>query len=263
MFTQRANRITAMARAMVFLVMVAVIAGARPADGTTDAGAVISNRAEATYNDKTGVTYNAVSETVTVTVSTVAAVVVTPDETASSQAVGPHEQITRAFRICNSGNTTDTFTPTRFEVTAPAKLVALYFDNDAGGTVTNGDAQIELNQTKSPATAPHGCVGVLAVVNTNDAAAQSTITLTLTARSDAGNAVNGQGEDTGTIINAVGNGPRLTSPANPNLAPVKLINGTPQTVLSASATFTYTVDFKNSGDTVAHNVVFEDQLSPG
>ncbi len=247
---------------LVFLLAVAVITAARATDVTTEGGAIISNRAEASYNDDAGTTYNAVSATVTVTVSTVAAVVVTPDETAPSQAVAPHEQITRAFRICNSGNTTDTFTPIRFEVNAPATLVALYFDNDASGTVTTGDVQIQLNQTSSAPTTPHGCIGVLAVVDTNDAPAQSAITMALTARSDAANAVNGPAEDTGTIINAVGQGPRLTSPANTGFGPVKLINGLPQTVVSSGATFTYTIDFKNSGDTIARNVVVEDQLSP-
>ena len=71
---------------------------------STDAGSVISNRAEATYSDETGGNYTTVSATVTVTVLPVATLVVTPDETASSETVAPHDQITRLFRVCNTGN---------------------------------------------------------------------------------------------------------------------------------------------------------------
>lgn len=263
MFTLRANRIAATLQALGLFLIFAVTIQARVADGTIDAGAVISNRAEATYNDETGARYDAVSETVTVTVLSVAAVLVTPDETAASQAVGPHEQITRAFRICNSGNNQDGFTPVRFDLTAPATLVGLYFDNDSNGAVSAGDVPIQLEQTSSPQLAPHDCIGVLAVINTNDAAPQTTLTLRLTARSNATNAVNGRSEDTGTIINAVGAGARLTDPSDSNLAPSKLINGSSQSVISMGATFGYSITFRNSGDTIARNVVLEDQLAGG
>ena len=53
------------------------------------------------------------------------------DETASSDTVAPHDQVTRLFRVCNTGNNADTFSISRFDLTAPATLSALYFDNDA------------------------------------------------------------------------------------------------------------------------------------
>ena len=149
----------------------------------------------------------------------VATLIVTPDETASSEIVAPHDQITRLFRVCNTGNNVDTISLARFNVTAPATLTALYFDNDGSGTVTNGDAPISLSETASPQLPPRGCIGVLAVINTNDIPSQSTLTITTTARSNATNAVNGRGEDEGTIINAVGLGARLTDPNDPSLAP--------------------------------------------
>src|SRR6202022_975413 len=55
----------------------------------------------------------------------------------------------------------------------------------ASASVSNGDAPITLNQTGSPQLPPRGCIGVLAVINTNDIAPQSILTLTLTARSNA------------------------------------------------------------------------------
>jgi len=181
-------------------------ASARMADGSS-AGTVISNRAEATYEDGSGASYTAVSETVTITISAVAGVAVTPDETAPSNTIAPHDQVTRPFRVCNTGNNPDTFTLTALDVTAPLSVSAIYFDTDNSGDVSNGDAPVHLNETVSPTIAPGACFGVLATLNTNDAPAQSVISIVLTAQSNSTNAVNGRGQDVGTIINAVGIGP--------------------------------------------------------
>lgn len=260
MFTSRAQKTSLLPKLLALLLTFATIAAAKSGEGSTDAGSIISNRAEASYSDETGESYTTVSATVTVTVLAVATLIVTPDETASSEIVAPHDQITRLFRVCNTGNNPDTISLTRFNLTAPATLKALYFDNDESGTVTNGDAPISLNETASPQLAPRDCIGVLAVIDTNDIPSQSTLTITITARSNATNAVNGRGEDVGTIINAVGLGARLTDPNNTSLAPSKLINGVAQSVVNQAGEFTYTIAFKNSGDTAARNVVVQDQL---
>lgn len=248
----------------VALALIAMLssAHARMADSSS-AGTVISNRAEATYEDTSGVSYNAVSETVTLTIAAVAGVAVTPDETAPSNSIAPHDQVTRLFRVCNTGNNPDTFTLTGLEVTAPVSVSAIYFDTDNSGDVSNGDTPVHLNETVSPSIAPGACFGVLATVNTNDAPAQSVITLALTAQSNSMNAVNGRGQDVGTIINAVGIGPRLTDFANSNLVPVKLVNSVAQSVVAAAADFTYSIAFRNNGDTAARNLVVADQLPAG
>ena len=260
MFAARAQKIVPILNVLVALLVLATTV-VRAADGGTDAGTAISNRAEATYRDDAGGSYDTASATVSVTVMHVATIVVTPDETEASDTVAPHDQITRLFRVCNTGNNSDTITPTKFDLTAPATLAALYFDNDGSGTLSDGDAPITLNQTASSTLAQRGCVGVLAVINTNDIAPQSTLTMTLTAHSNATNAVNGRGEDTGMIINVVGLGARLTDPADTNLAPSKTINGATQTVIGTGNAFAYVISFRNSGDTAARNVVMEDKLS--
>lgn len=229
----------------------------------TGAGTIISNRAEASYQDEAGESFSSVSETVTVTILAVAMVVVTPDETSPSDTVAPRDQITRVFRICNAGNNTDTFTLTKVDVTAPATLKALYFDNDGSGTLTDGDALISVNESISPQLAPRGCIGVLALIDTNNIAPQSTLTIGVVARSNAVNAVNGRGEDSGTIINAVGQGARLTDPSNTNRGPSKLVNGLAQAVVSPGTQFTYVIALQNSGDTPARNVVLDDPLPVG
>jgi uncharacterized repeat protein (TIGR01451 family) len=240
--------------------MLGASADARVFEDPTGAGTVISNRAEASYHDEAGEIFTTISPTVTVTVLAVATIVATPDETAPSNTVAPRERVTRLFRVCNTGNNADTFTLTRADVTAPATLGSLYFDNDGGGTLTEGDALARVNESISPQLPPGGCIGVLAQVDTNDARAQSTITINLVARSNAVNAVNGRGEDSGTIINAVGLGALLTDPSDPNLAPSKLVNGLGQVVVSTGSQFTYAIAFRNSGDTVARNVVVDDLL---
>jgi uncharacterized repeat protein (TIGR01451 family) len=249
--------------------LVAVLLGAsidlwaRGLEGSTDAGTVISNRAEATYQDANGETFTTVSSTITVTILAVASLGVTPDETVPSATVAPHERITRLFRVCNTGNTTDTFSLTSFDLTAPATLNALYFDNDGSGTLSDGDATIQLNQSASPRISPGVCVGVLALVDTNDFPAHSMVTLSLMARSNSANAVNGRGQDAGTIINAVGEGARLTDPNDPNLPPSKLINNSRQAIVSNGGQFNYSISFRNSGETVARNVLMVDQLPQG
>src|SRR6266542_563238 len=260
MFTFRKNATGILVLLLAVWLSISVIVRARTLDDSVGADTIISNRAEATYRNDTGESFTTVSATVTVTVLPVATIVVTPDETASSGTVTPREQVTRAFRVCNSGNTADSFTVTRAEVTAPATINSLYFDIDDSGTITPEDGLIRLNESASPVRSPGSCVGVLAVIDTNDTAPQSTITISLASRSTSVNAVNGRGEDTGTIINAVGQGARLTDPSNANLPPVKMVNGASQTVVSAGGQFAYSISFRNSGDIVARNVVIGDQL---
>src|SRR5262249_33335460 len=262
MFISGPLKISTLAKLLAVLLSMTTILTARAIEQPTDAGSVISNRAEASYSDGSGGNYSTVSPTVTVTVLPVATLVVTPDETASSETVAPQDQVTRLFRVCNTGNNVDTIKLTRFALTSPATLAGLYFDNDQSGTVTNGDAPITLSETASPQLPPRGCIGVLAIINSNDIPSQSLLTITTTARSNATNAVNGRGTDDGTIINAVGVGARLTDPTNPNLAPSKLINGVAQTVVNQAGEFTYTISFKNNGDTTARNVLIRDELPP-
>src|SRR5690242_2537144 len=116
MFAGRAQKIAPILNALVVFLLLATMV-VRAAEDPTGAGTVISNRAEATYTDDAGGSYEAVTETVTVTVMHVATIVVTPDETESSDTVAPHDQVTRLFHVCNSGNNSDTITPTKFDLT--------------------------------------------------------------------------------------------------------------------------------------------------
>src|SRR5207245_9969867 len=102
---------------------------------------------------------------------------------------------------------------------------SVYEHNHSTTTVINRRALITVCEPASPQRPYGGCISVLAVIDTNDIAPQSTLTIDLVARSNAVNAANGRGQDNGTIINAVGQGARLTDPANPLLQPNKLVDG--------------------------------------
>lgn len=226
----------------------------------TQAGSVISNQAEATYLDDQGISYSVVSATVSVTITAVVSLTVTPDETTSTITVGQRERITRVFRICNTGNITDTYTITEASVDSPATLVSLHFDNDASGTLTDADPQLTINGAASTQVSPGACLGVLAVVDVNDSPLGN-LTIRLTARSNA-EGVNGRPSDQGTIINAVGTSAHLTSPTDNNLPPLKTVNGNIKSVVSLGTPFTYAIVFRNSGDSPANAVVLTDNLQP-
>ena len=229
----------------------------------TPAGTIVSNRAEATYEGDGGTTYSTISETVTFTVVAVATLTVSPKETAPSASVSPQEQVTRLFRICNTGNVANSYTITEASVTDPTHLANLYFDNDASGTLTSGDTQIAIGSTSSASVAAGACLGVLAIVDTNNIPFASLLRIHLTARSNATGTANGNVQDDGTIINEVGKGPVFSNPSSAALPPLKEINNLSQAVVSRGNPFTYSISFRNSGDVTARNVVLSDDLPAG
>lgn len=230
-------------------------------DVTNAAGTAIVNRAAATYQDDSGTTYQAVSPTITVTVSAVPAITVTPDDNASSDTISPNDKVTRVFRICNSGNTEDVFIPTKADVTAPATINTIYFDNDNSGTVTSGDTPVSIGQTPTPRLAPGKCVGVLMVVDTGAVTPQSQIAFHFAARTSL--ATPGTGnypEDEGTILNSVGDGVTFGDPDNPKLRPFMRIDDSMQAVAVEGQILNYKVRFRNNSAIVARSVRFLDEL---
>ena len=224
----------------------------------TPGGSVISNKAEVTYEDDLGTNYSAVSPIITVTIQAVVSLMVTPDETTVSTTIGQRERITRVFRICNTGNVADTYTITAASVDSPAALVSLHFDNDASGTLSSADPEITVNGTASMQVLPGTCLSVLAVVDTLDFPLGN-LSIRLTARSNV-DGVNGRPSDQGTIINTVGSSARFTAPTNANLPPQKTVNGNSKSIVSVGTPFTYSIDFRNSGDAPARAVVLTDNL---
>ncbi|MDQ3754325.1 MAG: isopeptide-forming domain-containing fimbrial protein, partial [Acidobacteriota bacterium] len=255
--------VAALAFALSFMLTTGALARGTD-DPSTGAGTLITNHAQATYQDDSGTSFATVSPTISVTVLAVSALVVTPDETQPSASVAPRERVTRVFQICNTGNTADSYTLTRAEISAPASVHEFYFDADNNGVVSAPpDTLARLNETASPQVAPGACLNVLTVVDTGDVAPQSTLTINLTARSNNTTGVNGMAEDAGTITNAVGNSARLTDPNNTSLPPSKLVENRDRTTAATGQTLNYSISFRNSGGTPARQVLVSDELPAG
>nr|MDQ3745188.1 hypothetical protein [Acidobacteriota bacterium] len=251
------------ALALTLVAALAANGGALRADGTTAAGVTISNRAEATYIGTDGEGYETVSPTVSVTVLTVAAVTVTPDETEPSATVAPGERVVRPFRVCNTGNTPDFYTIASADVSAPAALVSLHFDADASGTVTDSDHPVTLGTTMSPRLARGECTSVLATVDAGQGTQGQQFIIKLVARSSVADALNAGAQDSGIIVNTYGKGARFSSPDNPALPPLKLVEGHDRVTSSSGQALHYTISFRNSGDVPARKVVMHDDLPDG
>lgn len=219
----------------------------------------ISNQATGSYSDETGERYNTHSNIVTVTVSSVVGISVTPNETQSSATVTRNEQATRLFTICNTGNTTSTYIVTSLSITQPATIISAQLDLDHSGTVTAGDPLIGINSTSTPLLSPGECIGVLVVIATNDFNPGALLQIDLHATpSQPG--VNGTPEGHGVIINAVGQRAVITHPFIPTLPPLKQVNGSSQQTVEVGQLLNYSIAFRNSGDVPARNVAMSDPL---
>ncbi len=117
-----------------------------PAFAQTPGGTIISNQASATYSDGTN-SYSTISNTVTVTVSLVSGLTITPDAGTSltDPTVVAGQALARyGFTVTNTGNFTD---QVRFEagsarVNAPNSVIRAYIDADNSGTFNAGDTDV-------------------------------------------------------------------------------------------------------------------------
>lgn len=227
----------------------------------TPAGTTISNRVQVSYIEPTGLTVTTESPVVTVLVSGVNGVAVTPDETAPNGFVDANTRVTARFSICNTGNLGTSYVVSDAAVSAPSQIESVYLDLDDSGTVTAGDTAVTLNVTATLSAAPSACIPALVVYQVGDAPAQSQSVTTLTAR--AADETAGRAEDTGTVRRTVRERPRFTNPTDPNLPPLKLVNGVEEVVASPSQVVTFDVAFRNSGETTALAVRVTDLLPEG
>jgi hypothetical protein len=114
----------------------------------TPGGTTISNQASASYSDGTN-TYNTVSNTVTVTVSNVSGLAITPDAGSNPTIVAGQTAVLYNFTVTNTGNFTD---QVRFlasgasvRVVGPGTVTRAVIDVDNSGTINAGDTDIKTN----------------------------------------------------------------------------------------------------------------------
>src|SRR5712691_1144556 len=114
----------------------------------TPGGTVISNQASATYSDGTN-SYSTVSNTVTVTVSNVSGLAITPDAGSNPTVVAGQTSVLFNFTVTNTGNLTD---QVRFlasgasvRVVGPGTISRAVIDVDGSGTINAGDTDVQTN----------------------------------------------------------------------------------------------------------------------
>src|ERR1700704_5647596 len=114
----------------------------------TPGGTTISNQASATYSDGTN-SYSTVSNTVTVTVSNVSGLTITPDAGTNGTVVAGQTAVLYNFTVTNSGNFTD---QVRFlasgasvRLVGPGTVTRAVIDLDGSSTINAGDTDIKTN----------------------------------------------------------------------------------------------------------------------
>jgi uncharacterized repeat protein (TIGR01451 family) len=244
-------------------------------DGHAAAGTVVRNQGRILFTDPEGASHETATNQVVFTVMAVAAVKVTPDDTAPTADAAPNTTLERAFRIHNTGNYPTSYAVASLAVNAPSTIAGAYFDSDGSGDFTNGDAPVTPGLSVTPVIRPGESVSVIARIATGAVAPNSHINTTLTARASDAGAAGGPVEDSGTAISVALAGPSLTAPNNPSLPPFKGIldgqapapydpgSGSTQATVSPGQTILYVVSFKNSGGVAAESALFRDDLPAG
>src|SRR5712691_8837417 len=149
MRTAMKNRKTFVNPVAIVRVLVAVaIACALSAQtvAQTPGGTTISNQASATYSDGTN-NYSTVSNTVTVTVSNVSGLAITPDAGSNPTVVAGQTAVLFNFTVTNTGNFSD---QVRFlasgasvRLVGPGSVTRAVIDVDGSGTINAGDTDID------------------------------------------------------------------------------------------------------------------------
>ena len=145
------NRTTLVSTAAILRLLIALAiacALSTPATAQTPGGTAITNQASASYTDGTN-TYNTVSNTVTVTVSNVSGLAITPDAGSNPTVVAGQTAVIYNFTVTNTGNFTD---QVRFlasgasvRVTGPGTITRAVIDVDNSGAINAGDTDIKTN----------------------------------------------------------------------------------------------------------------------
>src|SRR2546426_10660662 len=120
----------------VLIALAIVLALSAQSTAQTPGGTTISNQASATYSDGTN-SFSTVSNTVTVTVSNVSGLAITPDAGSNPTVVAGQTAVSFNFTVTNTGNFADQvhFVPGSAHLggTAAAAITRTYIDDDNNG----------------------------------------------------------------------------------------------------------------------------------
>src|ERR1051325_468101 len=111
----------------------------------TPGGTTISNQASATNSDGTN-SYSTVSNTVTVTVSNVSGLAITPDAGSNPTVVAGQTGVLYNFTVTNTGNFSDQVhflaSGASAVVNGPGTITNMVIDLDNSGTINGGDTSL-------------------------------------------------------------------------------------------------------------------------
>lgn len=138
----------------------------------TPGGTVISNQASATYSDGVS-SYSTVSNTVTVTVSNVSGLAITPDAGSNPTVVAGQTLVLFNFTVTNTGNFSDQVhflaggASASLSGASPATITNVVIDVDNSGTINAGDTSLTGAAVDSAFIAQNGSIHVLVQVSVN------------------------------------------------------------------------------------------------
>ena len=138
----------------------------------TPGGTSISNQASATYSDGTN-SYSTVSNTVTVTVSNVSGLAITPDAGSNPTIVAGQTGVLYNFTVTNTGNFTDQVhflasgASAYLSGSSPATITNVVIDVDNSGTINGGDTSLTGAAVDSANILQNGSIHVLVEVSVN------------------------------------------------------------------------------------------------
>src|SRR5882672_9374093 len=138
---------TTSAVARLLIVLTVLCAFCAQAFAQTPGGTTISNQASATYSDGTN-SYSTVSNTVTVIVSNVSGLAITPDAGSNPTIVAGQTGVIYNFTVTNTGNFTDQVhflasgASASLSASSLATITNVVIDKDNSGTINAGDTPL-------------------------------------------------------------------------------------------------------------------------
>jgi len=223
------------------------------------AGIVISNTVTGQYSDPHGLTYGVQSNTITVSIAAVSAIVVSPKETAvdaTAEGYPAGTPIVRTFTIANAGNVADAYTIQSL-TTGAGTITSIAF------LTGSGPLPVTLGTTTSPALQPGESIKVQAVIATAGATVGVAFPIAVTARSTNTSVANGLVTDSGKEWAVAQPGASIAGPGGPATSINKLVDHVRTHSANPGETVTYSIVFKNYGGSPATNVVIVDDVPPG
>ena len=233
----------------------------------TAGGVVISNTATATYSDGTQ-TYNATSNTVTVTVANVAGLTITPDETTSSASVPAGTSSDYSFTVTNTGNFANVVqfgtTGVAYQLSGAgstgATVTQAFVDADNSGTFNGGDVDITTAGAQSASLAMGTSVTVIIRV-TSASNASGDLTVTLGDATTGGATFDNQahsatGNDVFTVTAGINGQREAKGTKIKSIATVSLLNGPSGAPAATGPGGNNNTDFTNKSIQTGINVAY-------